>query len=76
MPKCIVCGRFFHEGQGIIIKIPGGLLEFHSSRCAQRFLRMLLEERGSECVAREALELARGLRSSLERLEEGRAKAI
>ncbi|MCE4604709.1 MAG: hypothetical protein F7B20_07080 [Aeropyrum sp.] len=76
MHRCIVCGRVFHRGQGVVVKLPGGVLEFHSSRCAQRFLRMLLEDRHSECVQREALSLARELEGALEKAAEKRAKVI
>lgn len=62
MPECIVCGRFFHEGQGIVIKMPGGVLEFHSSRCAQKFLRRLIDEAETDCVSSEAIKLARKLK--------------
>lgn len=53
MRTCLVCGRRFHEGQGVVVKVRGGVLEFHSSRCASRFLRRLLEEYGGEdCMVR------------------------
>ncbi len=41
--ECIICGRKFPEGQGIIIDYDGVLLAFHSSRCAAKFLKQLLE---------------------------------
>ena len=41
--KCIVCGRVFPEGQGIVIRYGDIVLAFHSSRCASKFLRQLLE---------------------------------
>ncbi|ABN70071.1 conserved hypothetical protein [Staphylothermus marinus F1] len=41
--NCIVCGRVFPEGQGIIIEYDGLLLTFHSNRCASKFFRELLE---------------------------------
>ena len=50
MPRCIVCGRFFHEGQGIVIRVRGGVLEFHSSRCAAKFFRRLVEENPEDCI--------------------------
>ncbi|WFO75762.1 hypothetical protein J4526_02555 [Desulfurococcaceae archaeon MEX13E-LK6-19] len=41
---CLVCGRKFPEGQGIVIKYDEDLeLTFHSSRCAAKFLKLLLE---------------------------------
>ncbi len=41
--KCVVCGRPFPEGQGIVIRYGDLELEFHSSRCASKFFRSLLE---------------------------------
>lgn len=41
--KCIVCGRVFPEGQGIILKLENEILEFHSSRCFSKFAKALLE---------------------------------
>jgi large subunit ribosomal protein L24e len=41
---CVVCGKKFPEGQGIIIQKEGIILEFHSSKCASKFFRRLIEE--------------------------------
>ena len=41
--KCIICGRVFPEGQGIVIKYGDLELYFHSNRCASKFLCQLLE---------------------------------
>lgn len=41
--KCIVCGRVFPRGQGLVIKLGEEILEFHSSRCFSKFARSLLE---------------------------------
>ena len=74
--KCIVCGRKFPEGQGIVITKAGITLHFHSSRCAARFLRLLLE-RLDEGEARRVLkELVEELRKSLEEKEKARVKVI
>lgn len=40
---CLICGRKFPQGQGIIIKYGRLELAFHSNRCASKFLRLLLE---------------------------------
>lgn len=46
---CLVCGRKFPEGQGIIIKYDNNLtLSFHSSRCAVKFLKLLIERAPKE----------------------------
>jgi len=38
-----VCGRPFPEGQGIVIQYGDLRLEFHSSKCASKFFKSLLE---------------------------------
>jgi hypothetical protein len=48
--NCIVCGRKFPEGQGIIMNISETILTFHSKRCAYKFLRSLVEEMDRECI--------------------------
>jgi len=42
--KCVVCGRVFPSGQGIIINIEDLTLEFHSNRCFSKFTRELLRK--------------------------------
>ena len=73
MPRCMVCGRFFHEGQGIVLKVRGGVLEFHSSRCAARFFRRLVEEYPEDCIVsairRLADEYSMALREAGERVK-------
>jgi large subunit ribosomal protein L24e len=51
---CIVCGRKFPEGQGIIIEKAGIVLHFHSRRCATKFLKLLIE-RLDDSTARKVL---------------------
>jgi len=41
---CIVCGRKFPKGQGIVLVIDGKVYPFHSKACALKFLRRFLEE--------------------------------
>ncbi|MEM0505913.1 MAG: hypothetical protein QXW58_01465 [Thermosphaera sp.] len=41
--KCVVCGRPFPAGQGIILKYGDLTISFHSSRCASRFFKALIE---------------------------------
>lgn len=41
--KCIVCGRVFPQGQGILLKLGNEVLEFHSSKCFSKFAKTLLE---------------------------------
>lgn len=39
---CLVCGRAFHEGQGVRLSLAGKEVVFHSKSCALRFLRSLI----------------------------------
>lgn len=41
--KCLVCGRVFPTGQGIIVKLGDFTLEFHSNKCFAKFAKALLE---------------------------------
>ncbi|AEM38836.1 hypothetical protein Pyrfu_0967 [Pyrolobus fumarii 1A] len=41
--KCIVCGRMFPEGQGIVLQRGGVTLTFHSKACAVKFFRLMVE---------------------------------
>jgi len=40
---CIVCGRKFPEGQGIVIRRAGIELAFHSKACLAKFFRLFVE---------------------------------
>jgi len=48
--RCIVCGRKFPKGQGIVIEKSGRTMYFHSKRCAYRFLKLLLERVDDSCI--------------------------
>lgn len=72
---CVVCGRKFPEGQGIIISVEDKEVAFHSSRCAAKFYKMLLD-RGSREVISESLRLARELENSLSKKSEAAVKRI
>lgn len=52
MYECVVCGRKFPEGQGVIMTIAGKKLYFHSKRCAYRFLRSLIDKVDSSALGR------------------------
>lgn len=41
--RCVVCGKTFPEGQGVIVKHGDLLLTFHKSKCACKFFKHLLE---------------------------------
>jgi len=38
--ECMVCGRKFPLGQGVIINMCGFTLKFHSKSCAMKFFRV------------------------------------
>ena len=42
--KCIVCGKVFPDGQGIVLVRENLVLEFHSRRCMVRFFKRIFEE--------------------------------
>lgn len=54
MPKCIVCGRSFPDGQGIVLSRRDLYLSFHSSRCASRFLRrLIMDSEDIDCLEKQ-----------------------
>ncbi|MEM1622745.1 MAG: hypothetical protein QXL79_04130 [Sulfolobales archaeon] len=71
----MVCGRKFPDGQGIIIKIVDREIAFHSSKCAAKFYKMLID-RGSKEVISESLKLAKELESVLIKRIENASKKI
>lgn len=73
--RCTVCGRIFPDGQGIVIEANEGEIAFHSSKCAARFLRMLLD-RGHKEVLSASLRLARELEELLKEKQEKTSKRI
>ncbi len=63
--ECIVCGRKFPEGQGIVIERAGVRLVFHSKACLAKFFRMFVER-----LDEHAFKLA--VRELVKELEEAR----
>jgi len=41
---CIVCGRKFPRGQGVVFIIDNREYAFHSKKCAMKFIRKVIEE--------------------------------
>jgi len=74
--RCIVCGRKFPEGQGIVIKYNDLVLSFHSSRCASKFLKRLLEIVPYEDLGKYIREIYSEYEDLLKKKEELRAKRI
>jgi large subunit ribosomal protein L24e len=74
--KCIVCGRVFPEGQGIIIKFDGMELAFHSNRCASKFFRELLERIPPDTIKGYVKRLVEEYEENLKETMEKKAKKI
>lgn len=74
--KCIVCGRTFPNGQGIIINYGDLELKFHSNRCASKFLRLLLERVPHEELKEYVKRITEELKEKISLLEKSRVKSI
>ena len=74
--KCIICGRIFPEGQGIVIKYGKTLLTFHSNRCASKFLRLVLERVPPEELEKYIKRIINEQEEKLRSLEEIKKKKI
>ncbi len=79
MPKtrkhvCIVCGRVFPEGQGIVIERAGVKLAFHSKTCLTRFFKLFIERIDEKEFKRVTRELLRELEEA--RKLKAKAKVI
>ena len=74
--KCVVCGRVFHEGQGVKVVAGGIELNFHSKSCALKFFKAMLlyiDQKELEKAVRTTL---REFEERLKELEESRRKNI
>ncbi|MCS7107390.1 MAG: hypothetical protein NZ902_04735 [Acidilobaceae archaeon] len=65
--KCIMCGRPFPEGQGIVLSKGSVALRFHSSRCAAKFFKIFLDRAGSSSLE-EMEKLAKEMEKKLEEM--------
>ncbi len=74
--ECIVCGRKFPKGQGIVLRKAGFELAFHSNRCASKFLRLFLERLEDSCAKPALQEVIDELRKALEQKKEKTKKVI
>ncbi len=74
--KCIVCGRVFPEGQGIILTYGGVELAFHSSKCASKFLKQLLDRVPPDVLGDYVKRLVEENLEKLRELEKRKAKKI
>ncbi|WP_292319841.1 hypothetical protein [Caldisphaera sp.] len=59
--ECIVCGKKFSNGQGIIINKGSLKLEFHSSKCATSFFKLLAERLDESCFEKSSKDLIKEL---------------
>ncbi len=69
--ECLVCGRKFPKGQGVVLRVKGRDYAFHSKVCALKFLRRVLEEIDENVLDPAFRRVAEEFR---EELEERRAK--
>ncbi|ABM80822.1 hypothetical protein [Hyperthermus butylicus] len=56
---CVVCGRVFPEGQGIIIRRANVELTFHSKSCLARFFRLFVERLDEREFRRAAMDVVK-----------------
>lgn len=73
---CIVCGRVFPKGQGIVINHGGLTLCFHKSKCASKFLKHLLENTPYGEIGKFVRNVAEFFEERLSREREIRRKKI
>lgn len=74
--KCIVCGRVFHDGQGIAVKVSDTLLYFHNKRCAIRFFKAFVEELDPNEAKRVASKVREAFDAALRKKAEAVGKKI
>lgn len=74
---CIVCGRTFPKGQGVIIEIGKTTLYFHSTKCATKFFKLLIERiEDKDVLEKTAKELINEFEEIRKRKEELHKKKI
>ena len=73
---CIVCGKKFPRGQGIVLNVGGKEYPFHSKACALKFLRRVLEELKPEEVSKAFEKVEGEFREELRLKEEKTRKRI
>lgn len=73
---CIVCGRIFPRGQGIVLEKSGRTLYFHSKRCAYRFFKLLLDLVDEDCIRKPIDDALKEFSTILEKRREAAKKVI
>lgn len=74
--KCVVCGKVFPEGQGIVLNVGDETLYFHSKRCAIKFFKNLVEELNPEELRKAINEVKRTFDDMLKKKAEVAQKKI
>lgn len=74
--KCIVCGRPFPRGQGVVLNVAGITLAFHSNRCFAKFCRALLERLPGDEVRGYVKRVVEEFEESLEQKMRAKSKKI
>jgi len=74
--RCVVCGRVFPKGQGIVLSYGDLTLSFHSSRCASRFFKSLVERVPREELKGYVKKIMEEYEEALSQREKARAKKI
>jgi len=71
---CIVCGRAFPEGQGIVLQRANIELAFHSKTCLAKFFKLFIENLDEGCFKKAAKETIKSFEE--QRKARMRAKVI
>ncbi len=73
---CIVCGRKFPKGQGIVLRVGGKDYPFHSKTCALKFLKRVIEEMDQDTIRKAFDSVEKEFREELRLRTEKTAKKI
>lgn len=76
MYECVVCGRKFPHGQGIVIHKSGVTLYFHSKACAAIFFKLFIERVDESCTKGVLREILEELNEALKKRRESVRKVI
>jgi len=74
--RCVVCGKAFPEGQGIMLKVGDEVLAFHNKRCAVKFFKALIEEVDVNELKRAVSEVKKMFEEDLRKAMDERGKKI
>lgn len=74
--ECVVCGRKYPVGQGIVLSKGGVTLYFHSNRCAAKFLKRLIENSSESCITESLKETLEAFTQALDAKRKAAKKVI